>query len=112
MIPIDDENLKKERELKTKKMQEIEQPRIDNVYQAKKLLQISQKEIKTIDEKIVWMICLDNQPNNIVENKGFSELINYLKPGYKMPSRKTISKDIIPSMYEFEKKINWEFYVK
>ena len=34
-------------------MQEIEQPRIDNVYQAKKLLQISLKEIKTIDEKIV-----------------------------------------------------------
>ncbi|XP_063218417.1 zinc finger BED domain-containing protein 4-like [Bacillus rossius redtenbacheri] len=46
------------------------------------------------------MICLDNQPLCIVENKGFRQLISKLEPRYTIPTRKTFSQKIIPEMYE------------
>ncbi|KAJ8877205.1 hypothetical protein PR048_021659 [Dryococelus australis] len=35
----------------------------------------------------------DGQSLNIVENRGFTELINHLEPRFTMPSRKTLSND-------------------
>ena len=55
------------------------------------------------------MICVDLQPINIVENTGFSELIQYLQPGYHMISRRKMSKTLIPAKYneKREKIINY-----
>lgn len=46
------------------------------------------------------MICLDNQPFQILENTGFKELINFLEPQYILPFRKTLLNGLIPRIYE------------
>lgn len=51
------------------------------------------------------MICLDNQPFQLVENTGFKALMNYLEPRYTLPSRKTLSNFLIPQLYEDQVKI-------
>ncbi|XP_056132772.1 E3 SUMO-protein ligase ZBED1-like [Lampris incognitus] len=40
---------------------------------------------------IVEMVALDMQPLSIVEDVGFKRLVEYLEPGYSIPSRKTIT---------------------
>ncbi|KAJ8883075.1 hypothetical protein PR048_014914 [Dryococelus australis] len=37
--------------------------------------------------------------HSTVENRGFTELINNLEPRFTMPSQKTLSNEIIPTMY-------------
>jgi len=46
------------------------------------------------------LICRDLQPFSIVEDEGFSELLRYLCPTYKIPSRKHISTTILNEHYE------------
>ena len=46
------------------------------------------------------MICKDNQPFSIVEDKGFKQLIQHLEPRYTMPIHKHISNDILPELYQ------------
>ena len=37
------------------------------------------------------MIALDLKPVCMVEGKGFVDLLHYLEPGYKVPSRKHVT---------------------
>lgn len=46
------------------------------------------------------MIAVDLQPYSIVEDTGFSELVQQLEPHYKLPSRRFFADKIIPGMYE------------
>ncbi|XP_063240561.1 zinc finger BED domain-containing protein 4-like [Bacillus rossius redtenbacheri] len=46
------------------------------------------------------MICVDNQPLSVVENKGFRKLIAFLEPRYSMVSRKFLANTLIPEMYQ------------
>ncbi|KAJ8866936.1 hypothetical protein PR048_032798 [Dryococelus australis] len=46
------------------------------------------------------MVCVDGQPLNIVENRGFTKLISHLEPRFTMPSRKTLTNVIIRTMYD------------
>jgi hypothetical protein len=50
------------------------------------------------------MICIDLRPLSLVENQGFSSLVEVLEPRYKMPSRKYFSDKIIPELFESVKK--------
>ncbi|KAG8234167.1 hypothetical protein J437_LFUL013469 [Ladona fulva] len=59
------------------------------------------KRAKEITEAIVYMICKDNFPLNIVEGKGFLKLMKSVVPHFKVPSRKTIRK-LINCKYEVE----------
>ncbi|KAL1426820.1 hypothetical protein MTO96_017962 [Rhipicephalus appendiculatus] len=45
------------------------------------------------------MIALDLQPYEIVENKGFQDLIRHLQPHYKIPHSTTFSRAVIPELY-------------
>ncbi|KAL1444355.1 hypothetical protein MTO96_029904 [Rhipicephalus appendiculatus] len=45
------------------------------------------------------MIARDLQPYEIVENKGFQDLIRHLQPHYKIPHRTTFSRGAIPELY-------------
>lgn len=45
------------------------------------------------------MIVKDLQPSSIVEDTGFKDLINYLEPGYKVPSRYTLSNTFLDAQY-------------
>merc|ERR1712106_178174 len=62
---------------------------------------------RVIHFKIGEISALDCQPYSIVEDEGFKNLINYLKPNYPFPSRNYLTERIMPSIY----KSAWE-YVK
>ncbi|XP_025408821.1 zinc finger BED domain-containing protein 4-like [Sipha flava] len=42
----------------------------------------------------MYMVCKDNQPLSIVEDKGFVHLMNVVAPNFKIPSRRDISRRI------------------
>ncbi|KAH6923540.1 hypothetical protein HPB50_002162 [Hyalomma asiaticum] len=46
------------------------------------------------------MLALDLQPYSCVENRGFKELMNHMKPLYKITSRTTFSRIIILELYQ------------
>lgn len=50
------------------------------------------KQFTKITNSLLFMICRDYQPVNIVENEGFIQLMQTAVPHYKLPSRKTIDK--------------------
>ncbi|KAH7970899.1 hypothetical protein HPB49_016628 [Dermacentor silvarum] len=60
---------------------------------------LSQRERTAITTRIARMLALDLQPYICVENRGFKELMNHMEPLYKIPSRTTFSRTIIPALY-------------
>lgn len=66
------------------------------------VVQWSQDDARSKDISIAIgeMIALDNQPLSIVENTGFRNLMKKLKPKYNLPSRKYLTENIIPHLYE------------
>lgn len=55
---------------------------------------------KTIDEQLGVLISKEFQPFSLVENVEFKKFLYLLNPGYQLPSRKTVSKSILPKLYE------------
>ena len=53
-----------------------------------------------LDKQIGIMVAKEFQPFSLVENKEFKRYVHMLNPGYSLPSRKTISKSIIPQLYK------------
>lgn len=47
-----------------------------------------------IAHAIMYMVCKDNQPHSIVEDKGFVHLVNIVAPNFEIPSRREISRRI------------------
>ncbi|KFM75423.1 Zinc finger BED domain-containing protein 6, partial [Stegodyphus mimosarum] len=58
---------------------------------------------KVIDRALIKMVYKDLQPISIVENEGFREYSKDLNPTYSLPSRKTVSKSLLPAAYEEKK---------
>ncbi|XP_060845898.1 E3 SUMO-protein ligase ZBED1-like [Rhopalosiphum padi] len=61
---------------------------------------ISLTKSKQIDNQLAIVIAKEFQPYSLVENKEFKKFVKLLNPGYTLPSRKTISKCIIPQLVE------------
>ena len=55
---------------------------------------------KELDDLVVKMIVEDSQPLSVVEDKGFKRLVNGLNPRYDLPSRREISRTLLPSVYK------------
>ena len=55
---------------------------------------------KSITNKVMEMIALDNQPFSIVEDRGFRQLIEHIEPRYSLPSRRYFSDVSLPALYE------------
>lgn len=55
---------------------------------------------KAIHAAIGKMIAVDLQPYSIVEDTGFTELVQQLEPRYKLPSRRFFTENVIPTMHE------------
>ncbi|KAH6948588.1 hypothetical protein HPB50_025184 [Hyalomma asiaticum] len=60
---------------------------------------LSQRERTAISTRIVRMLALDLQPYSCVEKRGFKELMNHMKPLYKIPSLTAFSRTIILELY-------------
>ena len=54
---------------------------------------------KVISQKIMECIALDNQPFSIVQDAGFSKLVEFLEPRFAMPNRKYFSDVCLPELY-------------
>lgn len=52
----------------------------------------------TIDEELAEMVASDFQLSSIVDDKGLKSFTHALNPMYAIPSRKTLSQKIIPSL--------------
>jgi len=52
----------------------------------------SEAKTKAIDELLVDVVTMDVRALAIVEGEGMHRLINYLEPGYRLPSRKHITR--------------------
>nr|CAH7714552.1 unnamed protein product [Callosobruchus chinensis] len=54
---------------------------------------------KKINDLILKMIVKDLQPFSVVEDSGFRDLMNYLEPNYKLPSRYVLSSGLLESHF-------------
>ena len=55
---------------------------------------------KAIEDLIMDMMALDDQPFTLVEDRGFSRLINHLEPRFTLPSRRYFSDVCLPAKYD------------
>ncbi|CAI6342938.1 unnamed protein product [Macrosiphum euphorbiae] len=60
----------------------------------------SDQQVQYFTTAIVKMIAEDLQPVSIVENTGFRNLVQLLDSRYKIPNRRTLTRSIIPNLYE------------
>jgi len=74
------------------------QKSVDSYLINNKPLSVSKQ--KTIDDQLGVMISKEFHPFSLVENVEFKKFIHLLNPGYQLPSRKTVSKCILPQLYE------------
>ncbi|KAK9739868.1 BED zinc finger [Popillia japonica] len=61
--------------------------------------ELSDSNVKEINNALIKMITRDYQPLSIVEDEGFIGYSHKLQPLYKIPSRKTLSSDMLPTRY-------------
>lgn len=65
-------------------------------------LDSTNKKVKEMTRGLALMIAKDLQPYSVVEDVGFRYFANAAEPRFQMPSRTTLSRKIIPEMYETE----------
>ncbi|KAK1173675.1 zinc finger BED domain-containing protein 1-like isoform X1 [Acipenser oxyrinchus oxyrinchus] len=57
------------------------------------------EKLRDVDKAILEWIALDLQPFCAVERPSFRKILNLLSPGYKPPSRKTVSGTMLRNAY-------------
>lgn len=55
---------------------------------------------KKLDRTLLKLFVNDFQPFKVIEDSGFKQFEKLLNPNYELPNRHTISKELIPAMYE------------
>ncbi|KAJ8886313.1 hypothetical protein PR048_012524, partial [Dryococelus australis] len=75
-------------------------PATENTQTAKKPFASSHPRAEELTNAVAKMICVDNQPFYVIENQGFARIMNVAEPKYKLPTRKHLSKTVVPEMYE------------
>uniref|UniRef100_A0A669DC03 BED-type domain-containing protein n=1 Tax=Oreochromis niloticus TaxID=8128 RepID=A0A669DC03_ORENI len=53
-----------------------------------------------VDQALVKMIAQDFQPFSIVDDRGFREFTKALDPSYVLPSRSTVSRQLMPNLFQ------------
>jgi hypothetical protein len=76
----------------------------DHVAGGPKKYPISSTKKKALDEMCAAWIAQDMRPIAIVEGTGFRKFIESLDPRYQLPTRRTITKTIIPRITVAERK--------
>lgn len=73
------------------------QQQVMSAYAPKK---ISIPQHKKLDMLLLNLITKDFQPFSVVEDSGFRDFIFALNPGYKLPTRKTLTNVLLPAVFE------------
>lgn len=58
------------------------------------------KKCRQIDRQILKLIVKSFHPFSLVEQLEFKELLAMMNPGYKLPTRKTLSNSLLPKIYQ------------
>jgi len=74
----------------------LSQMRLQEVFAPHKVWDINDSHAKAINQKVMAMIALDNQPFTVVEDEGFVDLLAHLQPKYCLPSRRYFSETMLP----------------
>ena len=61
---------------------------------------INDLKAECIHRKIAEMMVLDYQPLSVINDAGFTSLLQMIKPRYKMPSRKYFTDNVLPKVKE------------
>ena len=69
-------------------------------FASRQIYNINDHRSKAINEKILKMMALDNQPFSIVEDDGFIDLMAHLQPQYMLPSCRYFSDTMLPQVYD------------
>ena len=94
----DYEEKKKPRELKEQK--DRRQPTMEETQARVKIWDINEPKAERIHRKIAEMMALDYQPLSVVNDVGFTRLLQTIEPKYKMPSRKYFIDNVLPKIKE------------
>ena len=82
---------------------------IGECIQCTRVWDINDPKSQAVHQKIVEMMALDFQPLSIVDDKGFSFLVKLLEPRYVLPSRRYMSDNVLPQVYNgIEKEVRAE----
>ncbi|GFR91484.1 zinc finger BED domain-containing protein 4 [Elysia marginata] len=76
------------------------QPTLQSTLSRTKVYEPESAKKKFLDDLVVNMIVKDLQPFSVVEDEGFRSLVAGLDPKYQLPSRRTITRKLLPSKYE------------
>ncbi|KAJ2954342.1 hypothetical protein O0L34_g2603 [Tuta absoluta] len=61
---------------------------------------LTPNEKKKIDDLLMQLFIYDYQPFSIVEDRGFKAFVEGLNPSYVLPTRKVLSNNYLPALYE------------
>jgi hypothetical protein len=83
------------------------QPTLTQFHELHKSFSSDHPKQIAMTRNLVAMVCRDLQPLDVVNDMGFRKLMNVAEPRFVMPTRKTLSNNIIPEMYkELKVKVN------
>lgn len=80
----------------------VKQPKIADALDRRKPLPVSR--LNSLNRKVAELVALDYQPLSIVEDRGFIALMKEAVPNYELPSRTTVSRTLVPRVYDDTRK--------
>ncbi|KAH8030679.1 hypothetical protein HPB51_011061 [Rhipicephalus microplus] len=63
-----------------------------------------ENKTQALNAKVAAMVALDLQPYSFVEDRGFKELMAEAVPNYRLPSRTTLSRTLVPRLFDDTRK--------
>ena len=76
------------------------QPTVEETQTRVKVWDINDPKAECIHCKIAEMMALDYQPLSVVNDVGFTSLLQTIEPKYKVPSRKYFTENVLPKIKE------------
>ena len=80
-----------------KKKDQFDQPQTSDVIEP---YARGSPQCQKLDTALVAMVTLDIQPLSVVEDTGFRKFVQALDPRYLPPSRRTMTRSLLPDVYE------------
>ena len=74
----------------------LQQAALEDCMPGKKAWAVDDNRAKRINQKLIQMIVMDNQPFSIMEDDGFIAYSAALNPQYSMPGRTEVSEMLVP----------------
>ena len=88
---------------RTRKRKLKEQPSVKDCFSKTVPYEKDDSKVRKLNNLLVQTICKDALPFRLVESDSFKQFVATLDPRYQLPTRKKLSSDMIPAMYDIIK---------